>query len=694
MALPIPNLDDKTFEQLVEEARARIPRYAPNWTDHNLHDPGITFLELFAWLAEMQIYSLNRVTDRHKLKFLGLVGRRPEAAKSAKVQVSFSIPMSQNPLLVGKGTQVAAVDTATGEDIIFETDEDIRVSLVVLKEILTYEQSGFIVNTDANDQDGLFYYAFGEEPVKDNALYLGFEYDGDFPGNDIKMRVNLYEQDLPQKPAQPCPDFEILPSAELTWEYWSQNNKWKRLNIKDDKTFALAQSGQITFLGPEDGGKKKLYTLEEELFWVRCKINMSEYEIPPRIDSILLNTVSATHGKTWGKDVPEILGSSDGLPNQVFTLDHIPVIAGSHEIEVQEPDGRWQQWLEIADFDASTPEDLHYTINHATGEVTFGDGIRGRIPPKGENNIRVGSYRSGGGETGNVKANSIDRILNPELSLVTVINKTAATGGEEAESLEEAIKKAKKDLRTGYRAVTSEDYEKLALATPGVRVARAKALPLYHPCYSCVTIPTSTGSCADDTLSDTYNSLSLGGEGQGEGECAYVHPYPKIPGVVTVVLIPHVLKENRVEKPMPGINFRRMVYNHLDKSRLLTTNLFVIAPEYVQVSVKATVNIKPKSDSKRVEREIEEELKTFLSPLRGGPEGGGWPFGRDVMKSEVYQVINNVSGVDCVSSLSLRREAGCAEMVCDNIRIPPHALVYSGEHEISTANLSNYKDYT
>ena len=74
MALPLINLDDKTFEELVEEAKKRIPIYAPQWTDHNLHDPGITLMELFAWFTEMQIYRLNRVTNESKWKFLKLVG--------------------------------------------------------------------------------------------------------------------------------------------------------------------------------------------------------------------------------------------------------------------------------------------------------------------------------------------------------------------------------------------------------------------------------------------------------------------------------------------------------------------------------------------------------------------------------------------------------------------------------------------
>ena len=73
MPILLPNLDDRRWVDLVDEGRALIPLYAPEWTDHNIHDPGITLIELFAWLAEMDIFQLNRITDRARLKFLALV---------------------------------------------------------------------------------------------------------------------------------------------------------------------------------------------------------------------------------------------------------------------------------------------------------------------------------------------------------------------------------------------------------------------------------------------------------------------------------------------------------------------------------------------------------------------------------------------------------------------------------------------
>jgi hypothetical protein len=73
MPLQLPNLDDRRYADLVEEAKGLIPTYAPEWTNHNPSDPGITLIELFAYLSEMLIYRLNRVTPRNKVSFLWLL---------------------------------------------------------------------------------------------------------------------------------------------------------------------------------------------------------------------------------------------------------------------------------------------------------------------------------------------------------------------------------------------------------------------------------------------------------------------------------------------------------------------------------------------------------------------------------------------------------------------------------------------
>lgn len=74
MSLPIPNLDDIDFEALVKEAKSLIPVYTSEWTNHNPSDPGITLVELFAWLCEMIMYRIDRIPEKNYIRFLNLLG--------------------------------------------------------------------------------------------------------------------------------------------------------------------------------------------------------------------------------------------------------------------------------------------------------------------------------------------------------------------------------------------------------------------------------------------------------------------------------------------------------------------------------------------------------------------------------------------------------------------------------------------
>lgn len=755
--LPIPDLDDKTFEELVDEARARIPLYAPKWTDHNLSDPGITLLELFAWLAEMQIYTLNQLPDRNYLKFLKLLNEKPNPAKPAKVDVTFTASES---VLVPKGAQIVARESTTSEDVVFETDADLQVlpaKFVKLEKIVSFVDLKYTDHTDANKRVGVFYHAFGEEAQAGSSLYLGFTGVDKFSEEKITITVYLYEADLPLRGQHGKESPQVFPSAELVWEYW-QGTQWFSLtllrvsHLKDpsglavklreaqdllsqylrtqfsldtqklldeydgssppsselkealvdelnrliqgeslydeqcfahvtlteetrkliaqnpsgaalirlnrilleeaypqeiakylqDDTISLTQSGRISFNIPSDIAPRTLPSfLEDEynLFWIRCRVVKSDYEIPPRIDTIRLNTISATQGQmvkdeqlTRKDDAfkPIALDKtiSSGLPYQVFQSKNYPIIAATQVVTVQEPNSTSNVWEEKDDFDASGPEDNHYLLHPTEGEIVFGDGVNGRIPPKDSKIIFT--YRFGGGEIGNIPDDITWNLLQIENETIDVKNERPASGGTEKESIEEAQARVRKELKVPYRTVTAEDYESIAKNTPGLRVARAYA----------VASPETN--------------------------------------LVTVTVMPY----SPLERPTPSQGFLDTICQHLDKHRLITTNLRVVPPEYVQVSVDAEIRIKPQYEPTTTQAKIETALATFLHPLTGGPDGSGWPFGRSVYQSEIYAVIEAVDGVDCVTRLALRA-AGNYQYKNGNIDILPLSLVYSGTHNIT-----------
>lgn len=125
--IPTINLDDRTFDDIRNEAIRLIPRYCPEWTNHNPSDPGIALIELFSWMTEMTLYRLNKVPVKTYLSMLELMGLSLTPPQSARVPVLFfPVDGCKKTVLVKAGTKVASV-SSEGQPAIFETESDLRV---------------------------------------------------------------------------------------------------------------------------------------------------------------------------------------------------------------------------------------------------------------------------------------------------------------------------------------------------------------------------------------------------------------------------------------------------------------------------------------------------------------------------------------------------------------------------------------
>ncbi len=128
MTLPAPNLDNRRFQEILDEARRLIPKFCPEWTDHNLSDPGITLLELFAWMTETLLYRVNQVPEKNYIKFLEMIGLQLTPPRSARAPVTFYLSAPQpNEITIPEGAETATVRTETAPAIIFTTESDLIV---------------------------------------------------------------------------------------------------------------------------------------------------------------------------------------------------------------------------------------------------------------------------------------------------------------------------------------------------------------------------------------------------------------------------------------------------------------------------------------------------------------------------------------------------------------------------------------
>ncbi|HEY0078522.1 MAG TPA: putative baseplate assembly protein [Pyrinomonadaceae bacterium] len=687
MPLTAPNLDDRRFAEIMEEARSLIPRYAPEWTDHNDSDPGITLMQLFSWLGEMILFRLNRVPERNYIKFLQLIGVERKPAAPARVELTFALASPDaSTVIIPKGTRVGAqqkqpepsdmpmLAPEPTEPIVFETDEPLMALGARLSKVQVFDGVNFLDYTEANQPGGKSFPPFGARAREGSALMLGFASNNAFPSVEINLAVLLRQDDATRK-EESCATLEtrLKPPAVLAWEYWAGGG-WRPLRVVRDETRALMRSGHVVLRGPKDAKKAKLGAFssiaDEQLYWLRCRLESSQYEIAPQLDAVVTNTVRATAVTTVRE---EVVGSSNGQPNQGFLLLNSPVYASApfpveerlrarsaarlkppdeaereaadkalrerelmkgFLLEVDEGQG-FKPWEEVEDFYSSTEEDRHYVLNRTTGEVLFGE--HARTPVAGVNNIVARFYRYGGSARGNVGASMVTDLQTNVAGVDSVTNLRAAEGGTDEESIEDTKARAPKELKARDRAVTAEDFEFIALQTPGTRVRRAHALALRHPQFRGVDVP----------------------------------------GAMTVVVIP----ESEDARPMPSESTMQAVCAHLNRRRLLTTEVFVAPPTYAHVRIEATVVASPVADAAKVEMELERALNRYLHPLTGGSDGQGWPLGGDVLFSEVYRVVLQTEGVRSIEDLRIIID-GERFGRCEDAPIEDDALVYSDGHEI------------
>jgi predicted phage baseplate assembly protein len=655
MPLVAPNLDDRRFEDILAEAKSLIPRYAPQWTDYNESDPGITLLELFSWLTELTIYRLNRVPERNYIKFLELLGITPKPAEPARVELTFTPSRHDVPLvIVPPGTEVATAAHGPEKPLVFETDEALLVLGATLAAIQSFDGFSYFVETTKNNAAGQWFYPFGPHARPDAALLLGFDSPVSLPADQFHLAVHVATEGLTPEGHHCDLDLAAMPlAADIRWEYWN-GQAWRPLSLDKDETRAFTRSGHIYFRGPGASAvKAKLGGVPAMLYWLRARLASSGYDMAPRVASALINTVRATQAQTVHD---EVLGGSDGRPNQSYQLSSAPVLTLDKPVMVAGADGKrvtvtslrleidegsgFQVWQQVDDFDASGPYDPHYTLDRTTGQIQFGAArIPVANPANPSANIIARLYRYGGGAAGNAGADTITQIQNFVAGIDGVTHALPAAGGSDEESVDDAKRRAPLVLKSRDRAVTAEDFEYLAQQTPGVRIRRAKALPLVHPKYRGM----------------------------------------QVPGVVSVIVVP----ESDAPNPLPGEATLRLVCAHLNVHRLLTTELYVIPPVYRKVKIVAEVAVRLDADLSEVKTSVLSNLVGYFHPLTGGEDGAGWPFGGPIFYSDVMARVLGTAGVARVlnSNLTIWLD-DVAQPVCQDVPLCDGELLYSDQHDI------------
>jgi len=302
-------------------------------------------------------------------------------------------------------------------------------------------------------------------------------------------------------------------------------------------------------------------------------------------------TVPCQQGETVSQ---EIVGSSDGTDYQQFYLSRRPVVWQSETVEVDEGSG-FVEWTRVDNFILSADTDTHYRIeldNSGYYYICFGDGVYGKIPTTGSNNIRA-TYRRGGASAGNVAAGAITELLSSVTYVESVTNAAASSGGGDQENIARARQLAPATLRANDRIVTLADVQTLLAS-------------FVSPSYG--TIAQSVAAGIDNLTIDVRFVPAIGG--------------------------------------LPSTEFKAEVKAYLDVRRAVCTEIAVSDPTYYMIDYDVTIYVAPGYFAAAVVEQVRQAIVKFGSP-NYRDANGLYPvaFGDDVSLGSLYVAILAVPGV-------------------------------------------------
>lgn len=657
MPLPLPNLDDRRFEDLAAEAQERLLRQLPDLAQISPGDPAFVITDLFAWMTETILYRANLIPERQRRAFLNLLQLPLQPAQAARSLVCVDGPNSSKlPRILPAETAFKAAGTVFTS--LGELQPTPLAMDVLIKEKLSDAQLAELGLSKASlstqyGEKNIATFRPRHLPVGDGELSLLNSLDHAFyllislPARIRKERETLTENlagvvlnfgiapdEDKTANAFPAHDLDELKPRRLSWELaWHDSSSDKLyylpLEVLDDSSMGARQAGVARLRLPENADKlqalqaedyqfagKGMYPPEapahiesdQVMFWLRLRC----VDEPNLSLSYLGINCLEVMGQAIERDV--MLGIGDGNPEQSVQLPHPNVDPFSIEIEVEE-DATFEAWQRVNNLAAAHPDTREYILDPNNGVIRFGDGVRGKRPLPGHA-IRVAYYRHGGGSEGNLPAQSITKMARKTAGL-TVRHEWPAQGGVDAESVSEAEQRLPAFLSHRNRAITQADFKVLAESNPVNSVARAECIPGLLP-----------GASIELVQRD-------------------------IPGVISLFVLPP--KDPAVnEAPRPSKGLLRDLFDYLSERILLGTELYVLSPEFVPVALSLSVQAQDATMQQSVEKAVEESLLNYLWALApGGPMGEGWPLGRTIDVDELRTQASRTAGVLSISQMTL-----------------------------------------
>jgi predicted phage baseplate assembly protein len=631
---------------VIADIHARIPSYTPEWAALGSDDAGVALVTLFGGLMESVLTRLNQLPQKAFVEALRTIGIDPLPAEPASAMLEFTILNSAtDPVLIPRGFQVGARPPAgAGNMIVLETQDNLYATAAQITQLQVQEGTSFVdITPDPNAPSP--FSPFGASARAGTALYLGLTP----PAPQIQMSIGI---DVVTPAGTPAPvamggvmPLPVAPSPTLTWEAYDGNSgAFQTAEVVSDSTGGLVQSGVVVLKVPPiwNPGAPLGLDAPANLFWLRLRIVQGQFNPPPVLADLLLNTVRALAVTTVSGEFVNF-GSDTTLRHA--TLSQAPALSGSLIVRVlNDPLSPTDAtvWKETDDLSAARPDDRVYEFDPATGEITFGDGVHGAAIPPGFRNV-VATYQAINASSGVIAAKAASTLINSAPFVTGVNNPQPGSGGTGLGSQAEAIARGPQVFRARNRAVTVADFALMATQVAGI--SRAHAIGGRHPAY----------------------------------------PGNTIPGVVGVYVVPPDTNPvpGQGAAPIPTGETLSEVAKSLSQSAALAgVDVVAAAPVYHYVQAQIAVVINPSAIAATVYENVLTTLINYLHPITGGADGKGWPFGAPLLYTPlVLFLVTNVPDLWAIPSLTLVID-GQQLAPCSNFTIEEDSLFWSLQHQI------------
>jgi len=610
------DLTDRTFADLLDIGRAQIPRFTPQWTDHNLHDPGMTLLDVLAWNAEAQIYSLGRMRRDERIAYAALFGIEPFGPTPASGIIWPNPPTPQQPTSPwGTGLIVernAEARTTSPDAPLFRTTQEILLTGAKLVAVRTRLANGAVIDqTAANRRGGAAFQPFGNDPGPKDRLELEFELPdghGLVPDRPDESAAARQARGLPlclalgiRAPTVNAPAVDASP--RLVARLVAGQSPYT-LPIVEDSSDGFMHTGALLL------DVSQVESIEGGKFVIEILPVASGIGRPPRVARIEPNVLTILQNE----DVKNELHTAMGIVGQVIPLAVAGLRYGSNApplvLSVLEA-GRYVAWKPTRDLSTAGPDDRVFVLDPDRAEISFGNKVNGRLPPPGATALL--EYSACAGRAGNLPRNQ--RWTCRGVAGVFGMNLDATSGGADALDLARMQHDARQVVRNKRALVTNADVTKEALALPLLDVMRAHIIE------------------RDPRASRT----------------------PALPGTRTMVVMRARVGAAGTDEGFESARWLFAVQRALAARMPLGERLRVIAPRYVRIRVRARLVIDPMRSPEAVEKAARVELERRLS-LTPAQSLSGWPFNRDVTAVQVSAWLSKVDGVTRVEQCELYRD--------------------------------------